>query len=174
MPTGNATSPTICKNLAIILMTKHGNFATDEPQPSRPNDQVESVTPPKADAEPETPPTPPSRFRLLVWRALKLRCPQCGKGQLFAGWFAMNKECDSCRLSFQREPGFFLGSIYFNYGLTALITAILYPLLRFAAGLPNRPVMVGIAAFAVIFPVWFFRYARSLWFGFDQWIDPHD
>jgi hypothetical protein len=23
-----------------------------------------------------------------------------------------------------------------------------------------------------MFPMWFFRYARSLWLGFDQYVDP--
>jgi hypothetical protein len=27
-------------------------------------------------------------------------------------------------------------------------------------------------AFALLFPIWFFRYARSLWLGFDQFMDP--
>ena len=29
-----------------------------------------------------------------------------------------------------------------------------------------------LAAFSVLFPLWFFRYARSLWVGFDQYFDP--
>ena len=27
-------------------------------------------------------------------------------------------------------------------------------------------------AFCVLFPLWFFRYARSLWLGFDYYFDP--
>jgi hypothetical protein len=27
-------------------------------------------------------------------------------------------------------------------------------------------------AFVVLFPIWFFRYARALWLGFDQYMDP--
>ncbi|MEY4176819.1 MAG: hypothetical protein RLY70_393, partial [Planctomycetota bacterium] len=29
-------------------------------------------------------------------------------------------------------------------------------------------------AFTVLFPMWFFRYARALWLGFDQMMDPRD
>ena len=86
----------------------------------------------------------------------------------------MEKKCQVCGLVYEREPGFFLGSIYINYGLTALITAIAYPLLRFGYGLERWPVMLGMIALVVIFPVWFFRYARALWLGFDQWIDPRN
>ena len=29
-----------------------------------------------------------------------------------------------------------------------------------------------VTAFALAFPIWFFRYARSLWMGFDHYWDP--
>jgi hypothetical protein len=84
----------------------------------------------------------------------------------------MQRNCEHCGLTFDRAPGYLLGSIYFNYGLTALIIAVGYPLLHFAAGIPPRPLLIGGLAFCVLFPLWFFRYARSLWIGFDQFFDP--
>ncbi len=83
----------------------------------------------------------------------------------------MNAHCPHCGVSLQREPGFFLGSIYFNYGLTALITAIAYPALMFN-GVPDKYLVPATLGFALLFPLWFFRYARSLWLGFDQYMDP--
>lgn len=114
------------------------------------------------------------RFRKLLWRALRLRCPVCGRGKLFRGYFGINKACSECGVEFQREPGFFLGSIYFNYGLTALVTAVAYPLLLFNKVLSDRVLVPATLAFALLFPIWFFRYARSLWAGFDQFIDPRE
>lgn len=111
------------------------------------------------------------RYFTLVWRALRLRCPFCGQGRLFRGWFSMHKTCSHCGASLEREPGFFLGSIYFNYGLTALVTAIAYPVLMFQ-GVPDKYLMPATLAWAILFPLWFFRYARSLWLGFDQYVDP--
>lgn len=72
-------------------------------------------------------------FGTLVWRSVRLRCPVCGRGKLFAGWFKMHSRCGVCDAKFEREAGFFLGSIYFNYGLTALVVAIAYPVLLFSA-----------------------------------------
>ena len=112
------------------------------------------------------------RYFTLVWRAVRLRCPLCGKGKLFRNWFAMHRACGHCGTSFEREPGFYLGSIYFNYGLTALITAIAYPVLMFNKVLPDSKLLPLTLAFAILFPIWFFRYARSLWLGFDQYMDP--
>lgn len=114
------------------------------------------------------------RFFLLVSRALRLTCPVCGQGRLFRGWFRMEEKCTHCGTSFQREPGFFLGSIYFNYGLTALIVAIAYPVLMFNRLVSDLWLQVGTVTFAVLFPLWFFRYARSLWLGFDQFADPRE
>ena len=41
------------------------------------------------------------------------------------------KSVQSCGVAFEREAGFYLGSIYVNYGVTALVVAIGYPLLLF-------------------------------------------
>lgn len=86
----------------------------------------------------------------------------------------MHKQCEHCGKSFEREPGFFLGSIYFNYGLTALLMTIGYMVLRFGYDFPETPVLLGALAFTFIFPLLFFRHARSLWLGFDQFADPRE
>jgi uncharacterized protein (DUF983 family) len=114
------------------------------------------------------------RFRTLFGRAMALRCPLCGQGKLFAGWLRMNQQCPHCSAVFEREPGFFLGSIYINYGLTALIVAIAYPLLLFNGLVAERALLISAMAFTVVFPILLFPWARSLWLGFDQWRDPRE
>lgn len=114
------------------------------------------------------------RFWLLVYRALRLKCPFCGVGTVFRGFFVTEPKCPHCGRVVERESGFFLGSIYFNYGLTALITAIAYPVLLFVYRVDDTQLQIGILAFAIFFPMWFFRYARSLWLGFDQFADPRE
>lgn len=113
-------------------------------------------------------------FQTLLWRALRLRCPMCGRGHMFGGYWKVHKECSECGVRFEREPGFFLGSIYFNYGLTALVVAIAYPVLLFSGVLSERPLLWAGLAFTIVFPMWFFRYSRSLWAGFDQYWDPRE
>lgn len=114
------------------------------------------------------------RFFTLVGRALRLRCPLCGQGRLFRTWLIMHAECPHCGAHFEREPGFFLGSIYINYGLTALIVAVAYPALLFNQIVPEQPLLWSALAFTVLFPVLIFPWARSLWIGFDQWRDPRE
>ena len=103
----------------------------------------------------EAAPPPPLRptFGTAFGRALRLRCPRCGKGRLFAGWFRMVPECSDCQLKYERAPGYFLGSAYFNYGATALILTVSYMSLHFGAGFSNRaltPPLAAIWAVAVV------------------------
>jgi uncharacterized protein (DUF983 family) len=112
-----------------------------------------------------------SRYTTIFGRALRLRCPRCGHGKLFIGWFKMPTECATCGLVYQREPGFFLGSIYFNYGLTALLVIAAY-FIGFFSGVHPSVLLWSLTAFCFLFPLWFFRYARSLWLAFDQYWDP--
>ncbi len=114
------------------------------------------------------------RFWLLVFRSLRLRCPVCGTGKLFRGWFKMHDVCPSCGVAFEREAGFYLGSIYVNYGLTALVVAIGYPVLLFNQVLSEGLLLAIALAFSILFPIWFFRYARALWLGFDEFCDPRE
>lgn len=114
------------------------------------------------------------RFFKLVGRSLLLRCPVCGTGKLFQGIYRVYPHCPLCDAPFAREPGFFLGSIYINYGLTALIAAIAYPILLFNKIVDERPLLIGSLIFVVLLPLLFFRHSRSLWLGFDQWYDPRE
>ena len=110
--------------------------------------------------------------QIILSRSLRLRCPRCGGDRLFSGPFRMRERCRKCGLPFAREPGFYLGSIYVNYGLTALLVTIGYFALFFSAVvLPDTALRICLA-FCLLFPLWFFRYARSLWLGMDFSFDP--
>jgi uncharacterized protein (DUF983 family) len=112
------------------------------------------------------------RLVTLLWRAARRRCPDCGGGKLFQSWFRMRPHCSQCGASFERPDGFFLGSIYVNYAVTGLAVAIGYPLALFVWKVNERRLLFGALAFALFFPLWFFRYARSLWMAIDRYFDP--
>ncbi|MGD9723688.1 MAG: DUF983 domain-containing protein [Pirellulales bacterium] len=114
----------------------------------------------------------PKSYWTMLWRAWRLRCPRCGEGWLFKNWITMYPECPWCELKYEREPGYFLGSIYINYGLTALLVTVLYFALFFSEVVSPDAALWIVAAVAVVFPLCFFRYARSLWLGFDHFWDP--
>lgn len=103
----------------------------------------------------------------MVGRALALRCPRCGDGRLFRGWFRMHEACAACGASFAREPGFYLGSIYLNYGVTVITTGALYATFVGVLGTSHRAALAACLVVAVVMPVVFFRHARSLLLAID-------
>ena len=50
------------------------------------------------------PPATPS-FGTAVRRGLRRRCPRCGTGRLFRGWYKLNTRCSACDLQFEPNPG---------------------------------------------------------------------
>jgi hypothetical protein len=91
---------------------------------------------------------------------------------MFGGLFRMHERCAHCQLKFEREPGYFLGSIYINYGITALILTVGWVTLRFGYDVNAKVLLFGFMAFLVVFQSLFFRYARALWLAMDCRIDP--
>jgi uncharacterized protein (DUF983 family) len=111
-------------------------------------------------------------MRERVHRVVALACPVCAKGKPFAGIFEIHEQCSVCRYRFQREPGYFIGSFYFNYGATVGIAIPGYLGLEALFGLTFGE-QIGIwLAFAGVFSFWFLRYARSLWMALDLAIAP--
>ena len=94
-----------------------------------------------------------------AWRLLLLRC--CGQQPLFKNLFRMHPECTSCHLRYQREPGYFLGSIYINYGLTAVLVTLFYFALFYSGVVSAQAGLWIVTGFALVFPIWFFRYAPA-------------
>ena len=84
----------------------------------------------------------------------------------------MNRSCGQCGRLFDRAPGYLLGSIYFNYGVTAVLVVLAYFSLYFSETMTGDQLLVALTAFGVMFPLWFFRYARGLWIAFDERWDP--
>jgi uncharacterized protein (DUF983 family) len=109
---------------------------------------------------------------VLWWRAMRLRCPACGRGPIFKGWFAMHEACPACGRRFNRGAGYLLGSIYFNYGVTAMIVVVMYFAMFFGDVLTDPQRLLVLSAFGILFPAWFFRYARAYWIAFDERWDP--
>ena len=118
-------------------------------------------------------PTWGDALRALV-NAVRQRCPQCGKGPLFAGRFTfkMNERCPVCGLRFDRGNGYYIGALGLNLVLAELVaTAIWLPL----AVDPTVPIgqvqLIGVGA-SVGLPVLGFRPTRSLWIALDRLLNP--
>ena len=114
---------------------------------------------------------PPDTLGEAFRRGIRLHCPLCGVGKLFSGLVRMEQECGCCGFRYERGPGYFLGSTYINYGLTTLLTTWTYIVSRFVLGIEQRWLIPALVGFCLVFPVLFFRYARSLWLSLDCYFD---
>jgi len=108
----------------------------------------------------------------MHWRAIcGLRCPRCLKGKVFRSLLTMHETCPECGLKFAREPGFFLGAMYFSYGLGILISLPICAAMFFHDYSPWAIFGVVILQLALLSPL-LLRYSRVAWLHFDQRFDP--
>ncbi|MFM1997099.1 MAG: hypothetical protein RLZZ111_1486 [Planctomycetota bacterium] len=85
----------------------------------------------------------------------------------------MHPACRACGLSFAREPGFYLGSIYLNYGATVILTGAVYALMVLGLGFSTETALGTCLAAAVLVPLVFFRHARSFLLSLDCSVNQH-
>jgi len=112
------------------------------------------------------------RILSMLRSGLRLRCPRCGVGPLYAKPFRMHSNCRQCGLQFEREQGYFVGAIYINYAATVAIAVPGFFLLdAFTAMTINQQLALWVP-FAVIFPLLFFHHSRSLWLALDHLFNP--
>lgn len=97
------------------------------------------------------------------------KCPRCRQGNMFQGFtynplkFAsVNKTCSHCGLSFEIEPGFFTGAMYFSYAINVAIIATVGIFLNIFFDLHINAV-IGIVLGVVLLAVPItFRYSRMM------------
>jgi len=84
----------------------------------------------------------------------------------------MARECALCGLRFERAQGYFVGAIYINYAATVVIMLAGSLLLwRYTELSAVQQLMIWVP-FGVLFPLWFFRYSRSLWLALEYTVNP--
>ena len=86
----------------------------------------------------------------------------------------MHPQCSDCQLKFEREYGFFVGAMYINYGATVVIAIPGYFVLDYFTEITLAQQLILWISFATLFPLFFFRYSRSLWLGLDYLFNPEE
>jgi uncharacterized protein (DUF983 family) len=118
------------------------------------------------------------RAARIVRRALRLCCPRCGETPLFPrhgawpNWFRMERRCAFCGLTFERAQGYFVGAIYINYGVTTVLVLTGYFILWGKTELSTAAQFAIWVPVLLVFPLWFFRYSRSLWLALEYSVNP--
>ncbi len=86
----------------------------------------------------------------------------------------MFDKCPNCDLLLNREPGYYVGSMEVNVAVTFTVAMGTYFLLAAVTSWPHVWTVTLACAIGGIFPILFYRHARSLWICLDRIFDPHD
>ena len=108
----------------------------------------------------------------MLASAIRLKCPRCGAGSLYAKPFHMRAHCLVCRLKFEREQGYFVGAIYINYAATVGIAVPGFFILDAFMKVPIDQQLWIWVPFAIVFPLLFFHHSRALWLVLDHLFNP--
>ncbi len=104
-----------------------------------------------------------------IWR---LRCPRCLSGEVFESLWKMRRTCPSCQLEYEREQGYFLGAMYFSYGMGLALGAPMALLLMVFWNFSMNEFLLALLLALALFSPLLFRYSRILWMHLDQCVDP--
>ncbi len=88
----------------------------------------------------------------------------------------MKTECPVCRLGYFRESGYYLGAMFLNFIISAILIVAIYCLLLLVApritDISTNRRFFAWMAFAGIFSLALMRHSYSLWLSIDYWIGP--
>ncbi len=102
---------------------------------------------------------------------LKLKCPQCSKGNLFVkpGLFRykeildMPEKCNHCDQIFELEPGFWIGALWTSYPIIVILEL---PFLILAISSQKANLIAVIIAMIIVLIIFYpliLRLGRSIW-----------
>jgi uncharacterized protein (DUF983 family) len=112
----------------------------------------------------------------LLGRGLRRRCPRCGAGGLFQGWFRLAERCPGCGMRFSREEGFFVGALFVNFAVTETVL-FAWLLASFLLTLPDAPIVpiaAGAVAVCALVPLLFYPFSKTIWAAIHLAMEPLD
>lgn len=107
----------------------------------------------------------------LVSAIIRCRCSYCRQGRVFNSFWRMNRLCPHCGIQFEREPGYFLMSIFVGYVLHFIILGPIALFIYFQ-DLMQMNVIIFLGILVILIEPWVFRYSRVLWLHVDELLDP--
>ncbi len=111
----------------------------------------------------------------LIGRALLLRCPNCGHGKLFTGFFEMKERCPNCGILLGRgESDYFIGAYTLNLIAVEVLLALGF-LVVVVVTLPKPPwdaLQYGGVALSVLGAVFCYPFAKTTWLAVDLMFRP--
>jgi len=109
----------------------------------------------------------PGWLKVLL-RGARGRCPRCGKGRLFTGWYNLRRRCDVCEFNFDAAQD---NTWAFMYVTTAMLTGIIIVAMFLIV---PRIVLVGqvlVGLAAVLFIVGTLPYRKGIAMSIEFLVD---
>ena len=106
----------------------------------------------------------------MLGRAVRLRCPRCGGASIFRSFGELTEHCATCGLRFERESGYWVGSMVINMALTILTFFAAFGL-GLAATWPDPPwttLTAVVVAVTGVAPIVLHRWSRTLWLAIEM------
>ena len=111
-------------------------------------------------------------IRVIYTCAFRSRCPCCGKGKLFKGWFAFRPACEACGLIFEQWVGDWTSPTWIAHS-AGFLTALALFIWLFAKGVRVGgpiPEELLLAIVAGVFSLLSLRPSKAVWLGFMYWV----
>jgi uncharacterized protein (DUF983 family) len=97
-------------------------------------------------------------------RALNNKCPHCGQGALFNGWFSLAEKCSVCGARYERYEGSWTGPTVIGYGSGAAMgIAMGFVLVMSGNYFPHAEIVISVIACGTVLLV--YRFIKAWWMG---------
>ena len=110
----------------------------------------------------------------LLGRGLRRRCPLCGGGDCFTGFFTKKPRCPRCAFPLIREEGHWIGALGMNTIVTFGLLAFTLAVSAYLTWNERRGITLLGPAFVVagLTPILFFGNSQTLWSAIDLAMRP--
>jgi uncharacterized protein (DUF983 family) len=90
-------------------------------------------------------------------------------------WFTPLDGCPRCGYPYEREPGYYLMSIWaINYAVSSMLGLAIYGLLEWKLNLPVWQLLAAVLVPVFLFSLLFARHSKALFLALDLFFDPHE
>ena len=109
----------------------------------------------------------------VLYSVVAMKCPRCHEGDLyktptfsFKKSFEMYDVCPHCGQKYVLEPGFYYGSMFISYILTAFLMFGTFAIAKFILDVEITTAFICCTLIIAALFIWIFRISRSVWIHF--------
>lgn len=112
----------------------------------------------------------------MFGRAIRKRCPRCGSGGIFRTFGELHPTCPRCALKFEREQGYWVGSMIINTIVTfgLILVVLVGGMVMLWPDIPWTPLSVATVAVAGLTPILFHPLSRTVWMAIEMSYHPSE